>query len=358
MPGGSGALAFRFARAKLHRHRAKCWQVSGQAGQGAGMALEDARKQVDMAFTRPDPRGPSFENTFGGATSFLRRRYTKDLAGADLAVLGVPFDMATTNRPGTRFGPRAIREASTLQVFDPPYGWPFDAMEEFAIVDSGDLAFDYAHIAEFPDRLTAHVAGMLAQGPGTLALGGDHFITFPILRAYAERFGPLALLQFDAHSDTWADDDPARIDHGTMFYKAVRQGLIDPARSVQVGIRTTNPDTLGITVIDARTVHEQGPGAVVRRIREIVGTHPVYLTFDIDALDPAFAPGTGTPVWGGLTSAQAAILLRDLAGINMVGGDVVEVSPPYDTTGATAVAGAHVAVELMCLYCWNLRERR
>ncbi|MCV2880789.1 agmatinase [Actibacterium sp. XHP0104] len=319
------------------------------------MALEDAAKQIDTAFTREGYRGLAFENTFGGATSFLRRSYTKDLTGVDLAVTGVPFDQAVTNRPGTRLGPRAIREASALQAFDPPYGWGFNPVDEFNVADYGDLAFDYADTRKFPAALTAHIAGILDAGAGSLTLGGDHYISFPILRAYARKFGPLSLLHFDAHSDTWADDDFDRIDHGTMFYKAVKEGLIDPARSVQVGIRTENPDTMGVNIIDAREVHEGGTAAAVARIKSILGDHPTYVTFDIDALDPAYAPGTGTPVWGGLTSAQAAHMLRDLAGINMVGGDVVEVSPPFDTTGATAIAGAHVAVELMCLYCWNKR---
>jgi agmatinase len=321
------------------------------------MGLEDARHQVDTAFTRKDARGMSYENSFGGATSFLRRRYTKDMTGVDLAILGVPFDQAVTNRPGTRLGPRALREASTLQAFDPPYGWDFNPFEEFAIVDSGDLAFDYARVQDFPATLSAHVAAILAAGPGTIALGGDHSITLPILRAYADRFGPISLLQFDAHSDTWADDDLDRIDHGTMFYKAAKLGMVDPATSVQVGIRTTNPDSMGFHILDARWVHENGARTAVERIRAILGDRPVYLTFDIDALDPAYAPGTGTPVWGGLTSAQAAMMLRDLAGIRLVGGDVVEVSPPFDPTGVTAIAGAHVAVELICLYCQNLRQR-
>ncbi|AVO39519.1 agmatinase [Pukyongiella litopenaei] len=313
------------------------------------MALEDAKNEVDHAFTRDDLRGPSFEGTFGGALSFLRRRYTKDLSGADFAVTGIPFDQAVTNRPGTRLGPRAIREASSLQAPDPPYGWPFDLLSEFAIVDYGDLAYDYADIPSFPARLTAHIGGILDAGVAPVSLGGDHYISFPILRAFAERFGPMSLLQFDAHTDTWADDDMDRIDHGTMFYKAVKSGLVDPARSVQVGIRTSNADTLGVNIIDARAVHENGPAATARRIREILGDHPVYLTFDIDGLDPAYAPGTGTPVWGGLTSAQASIMLRDIAGIDLRGGDVVEVSPPFDTTGATAIAGAHVATEILCL---------
>lgn len=319
------------------------------------MALEDAKTQVDMAFTRDDPRGLSFENTFGGAASFLRRRYSKDLTGVDIAVTGIPFDQAVTNRPGTRLGPRAIREASAIQAFDPPYGWGYDPMSELNIVDYGDVAFDYARVADFPEALTNHIRGILAGGAASIALGGDHYITYPILKAYAEKFGPLSLLQFDAHTDTWADDEPNRIDHGTMFYKAVKDGLIDPKRSVQVGIRTENPDTLGFNIIDAREVHETGPVAVAQKIRDILGDHPAYLTFDIDGLDPAFAPGTGTPVWGGLTSGQASIILRDIAGINLVGGDVVEVSPPFDTTGATAVAGAHIALELICLWGWTRR---
>ena len=319
------------------------------------MALEDAGKQIDHAFTRDDLKGPSYELTFGGATSFLRRKYTKDLAGVDIAVTGVPFDQAVTNRPGTRLGPRAIREASTLQAPDAPYGWDFDVLSEFAIVDYGDLAFDYGHVSAFPDTLTEHIRGILAADVASVVLGGDHYITYPILKAYAEKYGKISLLQFDAHTDTWADDDLERIDHGTMFYKAVKTGLVDPATSVQVGIRTTNADTLGVNIIDAAQVHRQGPEETVRQIRAILGDRPCYLTWDIDALDPAFAPGTGTPVWGGLTSAQAAAILRGLAGINVVGGDVVEVSPPFDTTGATAVAGAHVATEILCLIGARMR---
>lgn len=321
------------------------------------MALEDAKTQVDTAFTRKGLRGYSFENAFGGATSFLRRTYSKDLAGVDLAITGVPFDQAVTHRAGTRFGPRAIREASALQPYDPPHGWPTNPLEELSIVDYGDLAFDYARVQDFPETLTSHIRTILAAGAGTVTLGGDHYITYPILRAYAEKFGPLAVIHFDAHSDLWPDDDLSRIDHGTMLYKAVKTGLVDPVRSVQIGIRTTTEDYLGVNVITAREVHEAGTAAAVARAKEIVGDRPCYLTFDIDALDPAFAPGTGTPVWGGLHSWQAAAMLRDLAGINLVGGDVVEVSPPYDTTGATAIAGAHVAYELICLYHWAKTRR-
>lgn len=321
------------------------------------MALEDAAEEIDTAFTRQSRKGLAYESAFGGATSFLRRTYTKDLTGVELAVTGVPFDSAVTNRTGTRLGPRAIREASSLQTFEPPYGWDINPMEDNVVIDYGDLGYDYAKISGFPKALQDHIATILDAGAASLVLGGDHYISYPILKAYAEKFGPLSLLQFDAHTDTWPDDDFDRIDHGTMFYKAVKEGIIDPSRSVQVGIRTVVDDRLGINIIDAPEVHRIGPEAVVKKIKSILGDNPTYLTFDIDGLDPAFAPGTGTPVWGGLTSAQAAAMLRGLAGINMVGGDVVEVSPPFDTTGATAIAGAHVATELMCLWAYNHRAK-
>ena len=321
------------------------------------MALKDAAFDVDNAITRDGHRGMSYENAFGGILSFMRRSYTKNLTGVDLAITGIPFDQAVTNRPGSRFGPRAIREASTLQPCDAPYGWDINPLADFDIVDYGDLAFDYANVAAFPERLTEHIRAILVAGAGALSFGGDHYITFPILRAYVEKFGPLALIHFDAHSDTWPDDDMERIDHGTMFYKAVKEGLILPEKSVQIGIRTQNDYDAGVHVIDAPSVHGRTPSTVAAQIKDIVGDHPVYLTFDIDCLDPAFAPGTGTPVWGGLSSAQAAAILRGIRGINMIGGDVVEVSPQYDASGATAVAGAHAAMELMCLYCWNLRAK-
>jgi agmatinase len=328
--------------------------AAGTTG-GAAMALEDAKTQVDQAFTRDSLRGLSFENAFGGATSFLRRRYTKDLGGVDVAVTGIPFDQAVTHRPGTRFGPRAIREASSLQAFDPPYGWGYDPMAVLDVVDYGDMAFDYANVREVPARIEAHVGAILDAGAAPITLGGDHFITLPILRAVAARRGPVALIQFDAHSDTWVDDDPDRIDHGTFLYKAIKAGIVAPAASVSIGIRTDNPDTLGVTILDAPSVHRDGIEATLSRVRAVVGDRPCYVTFDIDALDPAFAPGTGTPVWGGLASWQAAALLRGLAGIDLIGGDVVEVSPPYDTTGATAIAGAHVALELIALFGWSRR---
>ena len=251
------------------------------------MALEDAKTQVDQAFTRDDPRGLSFENAFGGATSFLRRRYSKDLAGVDVAVTGIPFDQAVTHRPGARFGPRAIREASTLQPYDPPYGWGYDPLSLLHVVDYGDMAFDYANTREVPFRIEAHLGAILDAGAMPLVLGGDHFVTLPILRAIAARRGPVALIQFDAHSDTWVDDDPDRIDHGTFLYKAIREGAVDPSASVSIGIRTENPDTMGVTILDAPSVHQDG----------IAATLAVLYAFWRARTDRRWALATGV-LWG------------------------------------------------------------
>ncbi|MDG4648809.1 agmatinase [Roseibacterium sp. SDUM158017] len=320
------------------------------------MALEDAKNEIDAAVTRSDLKGLRFENVFSGAPSFLRRRWGKDLSGVDVAVTGIPFDQAVTNRPGTRLGPRAIREASALQPFDPPYGWDgYSPLEALAILDYGDMAFDYAHTADVPARIEAHAATILDAGAACFVMGGDHSITLPLLRAHVARHGPLALIQVDAHTDTWPDDDPARIDHGTFAYKAVKEGLIDVGRSSHVGIRTVVGDNLGIAIHDAREVFTRGPAAVAEAVRGRAGGAPVYLSFDIDGLDPAFAPGTGTPVWGGLSSMEAGIFLRELAGIGLVGGDVVEVSPPFDHASITAVAATHVLHDLICLWGWTRR---
>ena len=322
------------------------------------MALEDAKKQIDHAFTRTELRGNSFENTFAGAASFLRRRYTKDLTGADFAVTGVPFDQAVTNRPGTRLGPRAIREASLLQSPDAPYGWGYNVLEEFAIADYGDLAFDYAEVARFPKAVTDHVAGMLAQGVQTVTLGGDHFITYPMLKANARMHGPLSLIHFDAHRDV-EPDDGGRIDHGTMFNYAAREGLIDPKRSVQIGIRTvfTGERTYGFRIIYADEVHNSTAGEIASIIKEVVGHNKAYLTFDIDCLDPSAAPGTGTPVPGGLTYHQAASIIRRLTDVNFVGMDLVEVSPPYDHAELTSLAAASIVMEYLCLKAWQKGAR-
>ena len=218
------------------------------------------------------------------------------------------------------------------------------------MVDYGDCFFDFGRPETVPDAIEAHASEIIEQGPGLLTLGGDHFIAWPLLKAHAKKHGkPLSLLHFDAHSDTW-EDEAGRVDHGTMFFHAAREGLVDPARSVQIGLRTTNDDTLGFNIMDAPFVHREGVDAVVEETLKILGDRPVYLSFDIDCLDPAFAPGTGTPVCGGLTSNQAIQILRGLTGINLIGMDLVEVAPAYDVGDITALAGATLAMEFINLY--------
>ncbi|TRO39931.1 agmatinase [Pseudomonas sp. ALS1279] len=304
----------------------------------------------DQAITRASLYGTAAEPTYAGITSFMRRRYSRDLTGVDLAISGVPFDTATTNRPGSRFGPRAIRAASIQSAWARHFPWEFDPFDLLACVDYGDCYFDHGTPQDTPALIEAHATRILEAGSALLTLGGDHFISYPLLKAHARKHGTLALIHFDAHSDTWPDEEGKRIDHGTMFYHAAREGLVDPACSVQVGLRTTNDDVMGFQVLDAREVHRSTPEQIAERIRARVGEHPVYLTFDIDCLDPAFAPGTGTPVCGGLSSHQALEILRGLCGINLVGMDVVEVAPPYDNAEVTALAGATLAMEMICLY--------
>jgi len=308
------------------------------------------KKSGDHAFTRQSAYGTTSEPTYAGALSFMRRKYTRDLDGVDLVISGVPLDTATTNRPGARFGPRAIRAASSIMAWERPYGMSFDPFDRLAVVDYGDCVFDFGRPETIPASIEEHAYKIVNSGAGLLCLGGDHFVSYPLLKAHARHHGsPLSLLHFDAHSDTWPDE-PGRIDHGTMFYHAAKEGIVDPAHSLQIGLRTTNGDTMGFNVMDANDVHSRGIDFVADAARKLLADRPVYLTFDIDCLDPAFAPGTGTPVCGGLTTHQAISILRKLAGINLIGMDVVEVAPAYDVGEITALAGATVAMEMVCLY--------
>ncbi|MBP8098169.1 MAG: agmatinase [Arenimonas sp.] len=312
--------------------------------------------QTDLAFTRESPYGTRAEPTYSGALSFLRRRYSKDLEGVDVAVVGVPFDLATTNRPGTRLGPRAIRAASASLAWCRPYAWDFDPFERLSVVDWGDVFFDAGSPQQVPDAIRNAYRKFVAAGVTPLTLGGDHFISFPILQALNEKHGTLSLIHFDAHCDTWRDSD-GRIDHGTMFYHAARLGIVDPARSIQVGMRTHNDETHGYTVLDARWLHQHGVDACIAAIRERVGDGKCYVSFDIDFLDPSHAPGTGTPVVGGFDTHTALRLVRGLAGLDIVGMDVVEVSPPFDLSELTSLAAASIAQELLCAHASRFPDR-
>ena len=309
-------------------------------------------RPTDNAFLGP-LKGGSLEAAYAGALSFMRRRYTRDLAGVDVAVWGVPLDTAVSNRPGARFGPQAIRRASAILCGDPQYPFARDPFEALAVIDYGDCAFDYGRHAEIPGAIRAQAAAIVEQDVHLVSLGGDHFITWPLLQAHAAKHGPLALVQFDAHQDTW-DDDGDRLDHGTFVARAVKAGLIEPARSIQIGIRTHAPEDCGLEILDGYAFQELGVRATIDRIRARVGGGPAYLSLDIDCLDPAFAPGTGTPVAGGLSSAQALMVLRGLGGIDWRGMDVVEVAPAYDHADITAIAAAAVVQHYLGL----LDERR
>jgi len=314
---------------------------------------EPRRKHAtDNAFLGP-LKGGAMEPTYGGALSFMRRRYSRDLAGIDAVVWGIPFDQATTNRPGARFGPEAIRRASAILDGDPQYPFRMDPFATLAVVDYGDAYFDFGKPMEFAAAIEAQASAIVAGGAQLFSLGGDHFVTYPLLKAHAAKHGPLALVQFDAHQDTWLDHE-GRISHGTFVRRAVAEGLIEAARSIQIGVRTEAPDTCGIEIVTAGEIDDLGVAGVAARIKERVGEAKAYMTFDIDCLDPAFAPGTGTPVAGGLSSREALGILRGLGSIDFVGGDVVEVAPAYDHADITAVAASTVAM----YYLGLLAERR
>ncbi|MGB1011413.1 MAG: agmatinase [Thiolinea sp.] len=311
----------------------------------------------DAAFTATSPYGVHPEAMYSGALSLFRRQYTRDLQNADLAVMGVPFDTATSNRPGARFGPRAVRAASTQLSWERHWPWEFDAFSELAVVDYGDVSFDHGRLAEAPQAIADAARAILQTDTALLSIGGDHFVTYPLLQAYAEKHGQLSLIHFDAHSDTWHDEeDEGRVDHGTMFYHAQKDGLVDPERSVQIGLRTTNDETFGFNIINAREACATDATTLGQRVKDIVGDNKVYLTFDIDCLDPSCAPGTGTPVCGGLSSRHALDILWELRGINLVGMDLVEVAPAYDVGEITALAGANMALEFIHLMAYYKRQ--
>ncbi|MBV9015116.1 MAG: agmatinase [Alphaproteobacteria bacterium] len=291
--------------------------------------------------------------TFAMRPSFLG--IAKSDPAAAICVAGIPYDLGTSNRPGARFGPTAIRQASRMLV-DGDHPIAGTAPAEQDIADIGDFGIVHGDIQGTLEAIESQAKRV----NHLVALGGDHTITLALLRALASRTGPghqpLALVHFDAHVDTWPDSFGQRFGHGSPFYHAIEEGLIDPKRTVQVGIRSPMDKDVhdwtrskGVSILFAETVHLMGPQAVAERIREVVGDAPAYLSFDVDALDPAFAPGTGTPEIGGLFTWQAQAILRRLAGLGFRGMDVVEVSPPYDVAEITALAAATFAWEYLAL---------
>jgi agmatinase len=287
----------------------------------------------------------------------MRAPHTTDLAGVDAAVYGIPFDTATSYRAGARFGPEAIRSASALlRPYNPALG--VNVVEKLSIVDYGDVPVSPGDTERTYGQVEEALAPLVAAGVSPLALGGDHSVTLAELRVLARRHGPLALVQLDAHGDTWEEYFGQRFFHGTTFKRALEEKLIEPAASVQAGLRGSlyGPEDLesarelGFAVLPCEQLRTLGPGGYSSVVRERIGRRPVFLSFDIDVLDPAFAPGTGTPEVGGLSTAEALAFVRALGGIDLAGADIVEVSPSYDGPGQqTALAAANVAYELLSL---------
>jgi agmatinase len=294
---------------------------------------------------------------FAGVRTFMRAPYVTDLTGVDAVAFGIPFDTGTSYRTGPRFGPEAIRSASSLiRPYHPVL--QVDVVETLSIVDYGDLPVSPGDTERTYAQVEEAMQPLLAADVFPLALGGDHSITLAELRALARKHGPLCLVQLDAHGDTWDEYFGQKYFHGTTFKRAVEENLLDPRGSVQAGMRGSlygpgdirASEDLGFTVIQSEELRALGPEAYGRLVKANVGDRPVFLSFDVDFLDPAFAPGTGTPEVAGFSTAEAVAFLRSLRGIRLAGCDVVEVSPPYDGRGQqTALAAANVGFELLAL---------
>ena len=302
------------------------------------------------------PLGGNDMPRFAGIATMMRLPHLADASGLDACFVGVPMDIGTSNRSGTRFGPRQIRAESVLLR---PYNMatraaPFDSL---SVADIGDIATNPYDLKDSVTRIEAAYDAILAQDCRPITLGGDHTIALPILRAMARKHGPLGLIHVDAHADVNDTMFGEKIAHGTPFRRAVEEGLIDPHRSVQIGLRGTGyaADDFdwcrdqGFRVVPAEECWHKSLTPLMEEVRARVGSGAAYLTFDIDSLDPAYAPGTGTPEIGGLTIPQALELIRGARGLDLKGADVVEVSPPYDPQGTTALVAANIAYELLCV---------
>ncbi len=293
---------------------------------------------------------------YAGVRTFMRVPNVRATEEVDVAVIGVPLDGAVSYRTGARFGPEAIRSASSmLRKYNPLLG--VNVAERLSIVDWGDTPVVPGYTLESLDRIRATIEEVARAGIVTLCLGGDHTILLAELRALAAVHGPLALVQLDAHHDLWDEYFGQKVFHGSVVRRAVEEGLIDPARSVQAGLRgslygpedAAMPAGLGIHALSSEELLAMGPGGFSMLVRQRVGAAPCFLSFDVDVVDPAFAPGTGTPEVGGPSSREALTFVRSLAGLDFRGFDCVEVSPPYDPSGVTALLAANACFEMLSL---------
>lgn len=309
----------------------------------------------DQAFDRDGLLGTETEMPFSGARSFMRRRLTRNLDGVDYAVMGIPYDLSTSGRPGARLGPEAIRRATSQLSWGEVWPWGFDPFDRIAMVDYGDVFYQRGQPAEMLRNAEAQALHVLKAGTKLIGLGGDHLTTYPLLKAHAAVHGPLALIQFDAHRDTMKS---TFLDHGSFVHFAMQEGLIVAEKSIQIGIRTFYDLDDPITVLHRPWLRQHGLAALVAEIERVTDGMPCYLTFDIDCIDPAFAPGTGTPVVDGLLPHEAIDTIRALARVNIVGMDVVEVAPPYDPSETTALMAASVVLEHLCARASTLPDKR
>ena len=298
----------------------------------------------DQAFLAGDNHQTWHEMTYGGALSFARRRYSRSLDNVEVVVSGIPYDCAVTYRSGCRLGPRAIRAGSTQLAELKHFPFGFNPFDHLSVIDYGDCYVDPHHPQSVFTTIERHADLIVGSDARMLSLGGDHSVSYPLLRAHAKKYGPVALVQFDAHCDTWPDDG-TRLDHGTMFARAATDGIIDVAASTQIGLRTYNDCDHGFEILTSPWVHRHGIDAAIDIVCQRAADKPVYLSFDIDGLDPAFAPGTGTPVAGGLASWQGLEFIRGLEPLQLIGMDVVEVAPAYDHAEITAIVAASVAYD-------------
>jgi agmatinase len=307
------------------------------------------------------PKDGQVSPRYAGLATFARLPRAEDVAGARISVLGVPYDSGVTYRPGARFGPAAIREASRLLK---PYNPELDALpySRVQVADAGDVDCNPFKVDEAVSQIEEGVSRAIRDGNRAVILGGDHSLALPALRAVHSQYGPVALVHFDAHLDTWDTYFDAPYTHGTPFRRASEEGLIRKDRSVHVGIRGSlydvqdlvDDERLGFTIIRSRDLDDLGLNGVLSRITDRVGDAPVYVSVDIDVLDPAFAPGTGTPEMGGLSSRELLALIRGLKDLPILSADIVETAPAYDTSGITATAAATLAYEFISIMAEQL----
>ena len=313
----------------------------------------------------PQPVSGMVTPRFGEVPTFMRLPVERDPAKLDIALVGVPFDGGTTNRPGARHGPREIRNMSSFmrRVHHVSKVAPYELCR---VGDHGDCPVNPIDLHDSLARIEAFYIRLHEAGAAPLTAGGDHLITLPILRAIA-RERPVGLIHFDAHSDTGdIYFGGEKYTHGTPFRRAVEEGLIDPKRVIQIGVRGSmySPDeqdwaeSVGIRIVHIEEYFELGPAGAAAEARRVVGEGPAYLSFDVDGLDPVYAPGTGTPEIGGYSTAEAQQMIRGLAGLDLVGGDVVEVAPPFDPSGNTALVGATMMFEILCVLAPAVHQRK